>query len=172
MCESCSEPQKSCHLFLWHGTALALELGSVVLQASLCLAAGVVPWELQAVDMGRGPGEGEGKKGWFDTLMLPGTAAELSASSVRPSLVGRAEAWLACHCSAQPRTHFLGTTQAPSEPLGLARGCAVPNLCVLLVLGMLQAGVGKLPVLMMLILLSGSSINLVLTSLTSFKTSN
>lgn len=56
----------------------------------------------------------------------------------------------------------------PKEPLGLARGYAVPNLCVLLALGMLLAGAGKLPVLMRLIFLSGSPINLVLTSLTFF----
>lgn len=122
------------------------------------------------MDMGRGSDEGEGKKGRFDTLvsLLPGTAAELSASRVRPSVVGGMGAWLACHCNVQPRAHFLGPTQAPKEPSGLAKGCAVPNPCVLLALGMLQAGAGKLPVLMMLILLSGSSINLVLTSLTSF----
>lgn len=119
------------------------------------------------MDVGRGTGEGRGKKGRFDTLMLPGTA-ELSASRVRPSVVGGTGAWLACHCSVQPRAHFLGPTQTPQGALGAGKGRAVPNLCVLLALGMLQARIGKLPVLMMLILLSGSSINLVLTSLNSF----
>lgn len=108
-----------------------------------------------------------GKKGRFDTLVLPGTAAELSASRVRPSVVAGTGAWLACHCSAQPRAQFLAP-HTPKEPLGLAKGRAVPNLCVLLALGVLQAGAGELPVLMMLIFLSGSSINPVLTSLTSF----
>lgn len=86
-------------------------------------------------------------------------------------LVGQRPGW---HATAVPsQGHISLAPHRPlNEPLGLARGCAVPNLCVLLALGMLQAGVGKLPVLMMLILLSGSSINLVLTSLTSFKTSN
>lgn len=105
-----------------------------------------------------------GEKGRFDALMLPGTAAQLSASRVRLWLWGRGQAGMSLQC--QPKAHFLGPTRAPKEPLGLARGRAVPNLCVLL--ARLPGGAGKLPVLLMLILLSGSSINLVLTSLTSF----
>lgn len=82
-------------------------------------------------------------------------------------LVGQGPGW---HVTAVPSQRHISLAPhgPPEEPLGLARARAVPNLCVLLVLGMLQAGAGKLPVLMMLILLSGSSINLVLTSLTSF----
>lgn len=112
------------------------------------------------MDVGRGPGEGEGEEG---KLWHPEKAAELSASRVRPSVAAGAGAWLACHCTAQHRAHFLGPTRPPRSPWGWQEAVLSPT-CVL---GMLLAGVGKLPVLMMLILQSGSPINLVLTSLTS-----
>lgn len=74
-----------------------------------------------------------GRKGRFGVPRPPCTVADLGSSRIRPSVVGGAAAWLACHRSAWPRAHFLSPTQGD---LRAGEGPCCPNVA----LGMLLAG--------------------------------